>query len=55
MKDGDKVKYKDLPKNAMFHAGSYLCQKTNEKECFIFQTHNRTKITDPDAIVEYRG
>lgn len=27
MKDGDKVKYKDLPKNAMFHTGAYLYVK----------------------------
>ena len=55
LKDGDKVKYKDLPMKSMFLAGPYLCLKISEVECFIFQSYSEVEITDPDAIVEYKG
>ena len=55
LKDGMKVKYRDLPKDTMFLAGGLLCIKNNEKECFIFQSYSETPVTTPDAIVEVTG
>ena len=55
LKDGMKLPYCDLPNDIMFFAGGLLCIKNSEKECFIFQTHDETEITDPNAIVEVTG